>query len=177
VLSDVVEGVVGYTFLIAMVLTTFKFGRSRLTPKQWKLLHTSGIYWLWVYAWSVYWFNLFYYQSPAVLIDYVYYWGGFIAWGLRLCAWSKKRWRQSTVESKPGGIRQLVFLLAGFVAVVIALAGISFGSAWSPQVYEYLFAFSVIESIDTFMPYFPLVPFYPLFLLMLGAFLIVKSRG
>ena len=99
VLSDVVEGVVGYTFLIAMVLTSFKFGRSRLTPKQWKLLHRSGIYWLWVYAWSVYWFTLFYYQEPAVLIDYLYYWGGFLAWGLRMCAWSKKRWRQATVPN------------------------------------------------------------------------------
>ena len=97
VLSDVVEGLVGYSFLIAMVLTSFKFGRSRLTAKQWKLLHTSGIYWLWAYAWSVYWFNLFYYQDPAVLIDYVYYWGGFLAMGLRMCAWSKKRWRLSPV--------------------------------------------------------------------------------
>ncbi len=99
VLSDVVEGVVGYAFLIAMVLTTFKFGRSRLTQKQWKILHTSGIYWLWIYAWSVYWFSLFYYQSPAVLLDYIYYWGGFLAWGLRLCAWSKERWRQSSVQN------------------------------------------------------------------------------
>ena len=66
VLSDVVEGVVGYAFLIAMVLTSFKFGRSRLTQKQWKLLHTGGIYWLWFYAWSVYWFALFYYCSFSV---------------------------------------------------------------------------------------------------------------
>ena len=99
VLSDVVEGVVGYTLLIAMVLTSFKFGRSRLTAKQWKLLHTSGIYWLWAYAWSVYWFNLFYYQDPAVLIDYLYYSGGLLALGLRMCAWSKKRWRQATVPN------------------------------------------------------------------------------
>ena len=91
VLSDVVEGVVGYSFLIAMTLTSFKFGRSRLTPKQWKTLHTSGIYWLWIYGWSVYWFNLFYYDSPPVLIDYFYYWGGLLAWGLRLAAWTKKR--------------------------------------------------------------------------------------
>jgi len=97
VLSDVVEGLVGYTFLIAMVLTSFKFGRSRLTAKQWRRLHTSGIYWLWAYAWSVYWFNLFYYQDRAVLIDYVYYWGGFLAMGLRMWAWSKKRWRLSPV--------------------------------------------------------------------------------
>ena len=97
VLSDVVEGVVGYTFLIAMVLTSFKFGRSRLTSKQWKLLHTSGIYWLWTYILIVYWYNLFYYRSPALLIDYIYYWGGFLAWSLRMCAWSKKRWRRPTV--------------------------------------------------------------------------------
>jgi hypothetical protein len=99
VLSDVVEGVLGYAFLIAMVLTSFKFGRSRLTAKQWKLLHTSGIYWLWVYVWSVYWFNLFYYQQPALPIDYVYYWGGFLAWGLRMGAWTQKSWRQSAVQS------------------------------------------------------------------------------
>ena len=98
VLSDVVEGVMGYTFLIAMVLTSFKFGRSRLTFKQWKLLHKSGIYWLWIYAWSVYWFALFYYETPAILIDYFYYWGGFLAWGLRMAAWTKKRWRQSAVQ-------------------------------------------------------------------------------
>jgi len=103
VLSDVVEGVMGYAFLIMMVLTSFRFGRSRLTSKQWKLLHTSGIYWLWAYAWSVYWFNLFYYQGPAVPIDYVYYWGGLFAWSLRLWAWSKKRWRQSAVQKPASG--------------------------------------------------------------------------
>ncbi len=101
-LSDVVEGVIGYMFLIAMVLTSFRFGRSRLAPRQWKLLHTSGIYWLWIYAWSVYWFNLFYYQSPAVPIDYAYYWLGFLAWALRMGAWTKKRWKLSAVQNRPG---------------------------------------------------------------------------
>lgn len=99
VLSDVVEGAVGYAFLISMVLTSFKFGRSRLTQKQWKLLHTTGIYWLWVYAWSVYWFNLFYYPGPALPIDHVYYWGGLLAWSLRLFAWSKNRMRHSAAQS------------------------------------------------------------------------------
>ena len=98
VLSDAIEGTVGYLFLIAMVLTSFKFGRSRLNPKQWKFLHKSGIYYLWAYAWSVYWFNIFYYQSPNS-IDYLYYWAGFLVWGLRLSAWSKKRWQQTGVQS------------------------------------------------------------------------------
>ena len=99
VLSDAVEGVVGYSFLIAMVVTSFRFGRSRLTQKQWKILHKSAIYWLWRYAWSVYWFSLFYYQSAQVPLDYIYYWGGFLAWGLRLSAWSKKRWQRTAVQS------------------------------------------------------------------------------
>ncbi|HIG40682.1 MAG TPA: hypothetical protein EYQ14_09105 [Gammaproteobacteria bacterium] len=172
VLSDVVEGVVGYTLLIAMVLTSFKFGRSRLSPKQWKILHTSGIYWLWAYAWSVYWFNLFYYQNP-VLIDYIYYWGGFLAWGLRIAAWSKKHWQQTTT----GHTGRLLLLGSGVVAVIIGLTGSSFGSAWSPQVYELFAGIGVMQAIDIFMPYFPFVPFYPIFTISLGAFLIVKSKG
>lgn len=80
-------------------------------------------------------------------------------------------------QSNTGGIRQLLFLATGIVAVVIGLIGSSYGSAWSPQAYEFLFGFKIIESIDTFMPYFPFVPFYPIFIMMLGAFLIVKSRG
>ncbi len=98
VLSDAIEGVSGYTFLIAMVLTSFKFGSKRLSNKQWKLLHRSGIYYIWAYAWSVYWFDLFYYDNP-VLIDYVYYWAGFLAWGLRMWAWSKKHIGQTAVHS------------------------------------------------------------------------------
>ena len=98
VLSDAIEGTVGYLFLIAMVLTSFKFGRSRLNPKQWKFLHKCGIYYLWAYAWSVYWCNIFYYQSPNS-IDYLYYWAGFLVWGLRLSAWSKKRWQQTGAQS------------------------------------------------------------------------------
>ncbi len=85
--------------------------------------------------------------------------------------------QDKTNQSNTGGIRQLLFLVSGIVAVVIGLIGSSYGSAWSPQAYEFLFGFKIIESIDTFMPYFPFVPFYPIFILMLGAFLIVKSRG
>ena len=85
--------------------------------------------------------------------------------------------QDKTIQSKTGRIRKFLFLVPAIVAIVFGLIGNSFGSAWSPQVYEFLFDFKVIESIDTFMPYFPLVPFYPIFIMMLGAFLIVKSRG
>lgn len=80
-------------------------------------------------------------------------------------------------QSKTGGIRQSLLLVSGVVTIVVGLIGSSFGSVWSPKVYEFLFDFRAIESVDTFMPYFPLVPFYPIFIIMLGAYLIVRSRS
>ena len=85
--------------------------------------------------------------------------------------------QDKAINSNTGGVRQLLFLMSGILAIVVGLTGSSFGSAWSPQVYEFLFGFEVVVFIDSFMPYFPLVPFYPLFIMMLGAFLILKSRG
>ena len=84
--------------------------------------------------------------------------------------------QDTTTQSNTGAIGKSLLSVAGIVAVVIGLIGSSFGSAWSPQVYELLFGFEIINFIDSFMPYFPLVPFYPIIIMMLGAFLIVKSR-
>ena len=81
------------------------------------------------------------------------------------------------MQSKTGRIQKLLFLVPGIVAVVIGLIGSSFGRAWSPQVYDFLFGFEIVESIYAFMPYFPLVPFSPMFIMMFGAFLIVQSKG
>jgi hypothetical protein len=79
-------------------------------------------------------------------------------------------------QSNSGTVRNMLLSTSGTVAVVVGLIGSSFGSAWSPQVYEFLFNIEIVEFIDTFMPYFPLVPFYPIFMIMLGSFLIVKSK-
>ena len=57
---------------------------GRLVPDK------GGIYFLWGVIWSTYWFELYYYEDIQV-IDYVYYWAGFAAWGVRILAWSKKR--------------------------------------------------------------------------------------
>jgi hypothetical protein len=98
-LSDTIEGVGGYLFLLAMVATSFEFGRSRLTLKQWRNLHKAGIYYLWAYAWSVYWYELYYYGTLEIY-DYVFYWFGFGAWGLRMLAWSKKEQKKSLNKDK-----------------------------------------------------------------------------
>jgi len=170
-LSDLIEGVGGYLLLSAMVLTSFKFGRSRLTARQWKLLHKIGIYWLWLYVWIAYWWYLFYYNKP-VAIDYIYYWAGFLAWGLRIAAWTKKRWPSTSASTS-----QLLYRLPGVAAVAIGLVGVSFGSPWGRQVYEFADSVPVLKTIGIYTPYFPFVPLIPLFLIMLGACLILRSRG
>jgi len=87
---DLAEQLPGYLILIAMTLTSFRFGRSKLSARQWKILHTGGIYFLWGVVWSTYWFELFYYDDIQ-FIDYAYYWLGFAAWAARMAAWRKKR--------------------------------------------------------------------------------------
>lgn len=89
-LYDLSEQLPGYLVLAAMTATSFKAGRNKLTAAQWRLLHKGGIYFLWAVVWSTYWFELFYYTDVQI-IDYVFYWTGLAAWGLRVMAWSKKR--------------------------------------------------------------------------------------
>lgn len=87
---DLSEQLPGYLLILAMTATSFDFARSKLSSRQWKILHKGGIYFLWGVVWSTYWFELFYYDDIQV-IDYVYYWMGFAAWGLRVTAWTRKR--------------------------------------------------------------------------------------
>ena len=93
---SLLEQVPGYVLLIAMTITSFRFGRSKLSPKQWKILHTGGIYFIWFVVWTTYWFELFYYDDIQ-FIDYLYYWVGFTAWALRMAAWTLKRMRQPAI--------------------------------------------------------------------------------
>ncbi len=87
---SLVEQVPGYVFLIAMTITSFRPGRQLLSARQWKLLHKTGIYFICFVVWTTYWFELFYYDDIQI-IDYAYYWAGFVAWGCRMAAWTKKR--------------------------------------------------------------------------------------
>jgi len=86
---DLAEQIPGYVIIIAMTITSFKFGRSMISHRQWRILHKGGIYFLWGVVWSTYWFELFYYDDIQP-IDYAYYWVGIAALGARITAWSKK---------------------------------------------------------------------------------------
>ena len=87
------EEIPGYLLLVTMAATSFRAGRRRLSPVQWRTLHTVGIYFLWGETWSTYWFEI-YDLNDVQWTDTVYYWLGMLAWLLRLAAWSRQRERK-----------------------------------------------------------------------------------
>lgn len=169
-LRDELEGSTGYIFLAAMVATSFRFGRRRLSPGQWKLLHKSGLYFLWAYPFSVYWWNLFYYGDPT-FIDYVFYWGGFVAFATRIAAWGKKRWRAIDRESVEG-MRPLVFRQAGAALIACGLVVAATGDYWQESVNAFLTGTAWSANLELWLPFWPFEPFLSLFIAGLGTWLL-----
>jgi len=169
VLRDAIEGVTGYVFLLAMTVTSFPRGRKLINPGQWRLLHLSGIYFLWAYAFSVYWWALYYYSNP-VLLDHVYYWGGIAAWGLRVAAWGKRR-RKAAAKDKDLDIgRQPVAWTAGLALIGVGLAMAGSGTVWQGTAEELLYGYSFTRIPELYLPYWPFEPFLALAVILGGVY-------
>ncbi len=174
VLRDELEGSIGYIFLPAMVLTSFRFGRKYLTPEQWRVLHKSGVYFLWAYPFSVYWWNLSYYGN-ADAIDYLYYWGGFLAFAVRIFAWGKKR-LQRVAKSSGESRAPLPIRMTGIAIVVVGLLASATGSYWQDPLTEFLTAPEWSANLVMWLPFWPFEPFLPLLIIGLGTLLVTMSR-
>ncbi len=166
---DELEGSIGYIFLPAMVVTSFHFGRKHLSAKQWKLLHKSGIYFLWAYPFSTYWWSLSYYQNPVPL-DYVYYWCGFLAFAVRIAAWGKQRRqvmdRNAAESSTPLALRAL-----GSSIIVLGLVWSAYGLYWQERVTGFLTTPEWSADLVLWLPFWPFEPFLSLFIIGLGTML------
>ena len=173
-LRDELEGSTGYIFLAAMVVTSFQFGRKYLTPTQWKLLHTSGLYFLWAYPFSVYWWNLAYYDNPQP-IDYVFYWSGFLAFALRIAAWGKKR-RQVAKEIAPESNIPLGYQVVGGVIICFGLVVSATGVDWQDAVTNFLTGPQWSANLELWLPFWPFEPFWSLFFIGVGTLLFTKAR-
>lgn len=173
-LRDELEGSIGYIFLTAMVVTSFQFGRKYLNPAQWKLLHTSAIYFLWAYPFSVYWWNLFYYQNPEP-IDYVYYWGGFLAFALRIAAWGKKR-QQAAKKNSPESSTPFAFKALGGAIIAFGLFASASGLRWQESVTAFLTAPKWSADLELWLPFWPFEPYLSVFIIGLGTMLLTKAR-
>ena len=174
VLRDVIEGLLGYVFIISMVVTSFRPGRKLLSRKQWKLLHKSGIYFLWAYAFRVYWWAIFYYPDP-VFIDYLFYWVGFLAWGVRAAAWKEDRRKAAEKDPSRAGPNPPA-RLAGIVIIGLGVAAATFGSAWREATGELLYGYAFTRIPELYLPYWPFEPFLPLSIIALGTYLVGTSR-
>ena len=173
-LRDELEGSIGYIFLPAMVVTSFHFGRKYLSSTQWKLLHKSGIYFLFAYPFSVYWWNLSYYENPQP-IDYVFYWGGFLAFTARIAAWGKKR-QQAAKRNAPESSTPLTFKVLGSAIIAFGLFVSATGLYWQEPVTALLTAPKWSADLVLWLPYWPLEPYLSLFIIGLGALLLTKAR-
>ena len=165
VLRDTIEGVGGYILLIAMIITSFKFTRKHMSTKSWRLLHKTGIYFLWAYAFSVYWWALFFY-GDAQVIDYIFYLGGFVAWALRAGAWAKR--------NKPKVV-QPIFRSLGFLIIGFGLAAATLGKLWQPASEQILHGYSFTRIPELVMPYWPFEPFLPLLIIGFGVYLLSRE--
>lgn len=173
-LRDEIEGSVGYIFLTAMVATSFALGRKYLNTKQWKAIHKSGLYFLWAYAFSVYWWNLFYYENPE-LIDYVFYWSGFVAFASRIAAWGKQR-LQAAHKHSPGSKVPLPFKVLGNTLIASGLLVSASGLAWQKAVTAFLTAPKWSANLELWLPYWPFEPYLSLFMIGLGTLLVTRTR-
>ena len=174
VLRDAIEGVGGYAFLFAMTVTSFPKGRRLLNARQWRMLHLSGIYFLWAYAFSVYWWSLFYYSNPVAL-DYIYYVAGLAAWVLRAAAWHTKRARAAARESRQDAVHPMARFAAGAL-VGAGLVAAAMGASWQGTAEQYLYGYALTEAPELYLPYWPFEPFLSLAVILLGVALL-RSGG
>jgi len=174
-LRDELEGTVGYIFLAAMVVTSFDYGRKHLTQKQWKLIHKSAIYFLFAYPFAVYWWNLFYYENPLP-IDHIYYWGGFLAFALRIAAWGKQR-QKAYKRNVPASTTPLAFKVLGGAIIAFGIVVAATGLYWQEPVTAYLLAPKWSADLYLWLPFWPFRPFYSLFIIGLGALLVTKAKA
>ena len=171
-LRDELEGSSGYLFLAAMVVTSFHFGRRWFSSAQWKVLHRSGVYFLWAYPFSVYWWNLPYYGNPQP-IDYIFYWTGFLAFASRIAAWGKKR--QVQHQKTGGSPTPLLARLTGVLVIGCGLIASATGAMWREPIKDILLSPPVSASLELWLPFWPFELFLPLVAIGLGTWLLTRG--
>ena len=171
------EGSTGYIFLAAMVVTSFQLGRKHLNPNQWKLLHRSAIYFLWAYAFSVYWWAVSgYYGTAPQMYHYVFYVGGFLAFALRIAAWGKKRLQKLKNEMPESSIPMTSRMLGGTMVVLGLLLSVT-AHQWQAPVSAFLTTPAWSATLESWLPYWPFEPWIALFLIGVGTYFLSTPKA
>jgi DMSO/TMAO reductase YedYZ heme-binding membrane subunit len=174
---DELEGSTGYIFLAAMVLTSFRFARDRLSPQQWRVIHLGGLYFLWAYPFSTYWWTLSgYYDGPPEPHDYVYYWLGFSAFALRIAAWGKKR-QSAILKASPGHSTPTTFKAAGALFIASGLLFAAASLHWQSALTGFLTRPAWSANLELWLPYWPFEPFISVILVGVGTTLATQPAA
>jgi methionine sulfoxide reductase heme-binding subunit len=78
---------IGFSFLLLMTLTSFKWSARRLTAANWRRLHKTGVYVIWFVATYIYLNSV---RHSADVLSIVAFSLLFGAWLLRIVAWVYK---------------------------------------------------------------------------------------
>ncbi len=176
---DELEGSIGYIFLVGMIVTSFVFAKKHTNPYQWKLIQKGGLYFLWAYAFSVYWWNLFYYplqdaaRVPEVH-DYIFYWMGFGAFALRIAAWGKQRQTLLTAREQTVPV---LYKLAGVLFIFSGLVASATGLSWQETTNAFLMAPAWSAELELWVPFWPFTPFLPLMAMAVGTWLYTMAKA
>ena len=146
-----------------------------LSSTQWRLLHKSGIYFLWAYPFSVYWWNFSRYYGDPEPIDYVFYWMGFLAFSSRIASRGKKRLPASQ-RNVPGSSTSPAFKLIGGAVILFGIAVSASGRYWRGPVSDFLLAPTWSANSELWLPYWPFQPYLSLFIIGFGTLLLTKAR-
>ena len=175
-LRNEIEGSIGYIFLATMVITSFKSGSKYLNPQQWKLAHKAAVYFLWAYAYTVYWWQMFYYTKAVnggvdpVMLDYIYYWAGFFAFALRIASWGKIRQKRITKKTNP------LLLISGSAIIAFGLIIAYTGTYWTESVNSYIMSPAWSVELELWLPFWSFEPFFSFFIIGLGVMLMTPLK-
>ncbi len=90
-LPNLIAGVIPYLFLIAMTLTSFRRYARHLSTRNWRVLHKSGIYILWLTILSTNFLYVLYGVKGPNTFRSLFAALFLSAWVLRIAAWAQKR--------------------------------------------------------------------------------------
>ena len=80
-----------------MTITSFHAVRRKMSRTQWRVLHWTGIYFLWFTVTDTYYYELTYYDDIQI-IDYIYFAAGILAFAVRPAAWLAQRVRRLAAQ-------------------------------------------------------------------------------
>ena len=88
--------VVGFIFLLMMTLTSFRWGARYVSRANWRRLHKTGVYAIWLVAILIYFHGV---RVGAGLPYRVFLGVLLVAWMLRVAAWGRQRLSKRHRES------------------------------------------------------------------------------